>query len=402
MKRLLHVALGILTSVGGFLEIGSIVTAMQAGAEFGFRLLWVVALGTLCAISLTEMAGRFSAVSQRTLGDALRERFGARVFALVVLGVGLTSLLVLGAELTGLAIATELATGVSFRLWGLPIAFLVWLILWKGKFGVIEYGVAGLGLVTLSFLVAAFRVDPPGPAMAAGLLPSVGVGPDGRYWFLAVSILGATLTPYLFYFYSSGAIEDGWTIAELSANRIVAAIGMLFGGVLAGAVLVVAAMVMPDMRIEDYAALPLVLSRVFGRTGFWLFVASLWIGCLGAALEITLSITYLLAQGYNWKWGENLRPRAAARFVLTYTGLVAVGLGFTLAGVDALQLTNLAMALTSAVLPLALSPLLLLMNDRRYLGRHANGWLANGFAVVIVALSLALAVVSIPLAIAGG
>jgi Mn2+/Fe2+ NRAMP family transporter len=382
VKRLLHVALGILTSVGGFLEIGSIVTAMQAGAEFGFRLLWVVALGTLCAISLTEMAGRFSAVSQRTLGDALRERFGARVFGLVVLGVGVTSVLVLGAELTGLAIATELATGVSFRLWGLPIAFLVWLILWKGKFGVIEYGVAGLGLVTLSFLVAAFR--------------------DGRYWFLAVSILGATLTPYLFYFYSSGAIEDEWTIAELSANRIVAAVGMLFGGVLAGAVLVVAAMVMPDMRIEDYAALPLVLSRVFGRTGFWLFVASLWIGCLGAALEITLAITYLLAQGYNWRWGENLRPREASRFVLTYTALVAVGVCFTLAGVDALQLTNLAMALTAAVLPLALSPLLLLMNDRRYLGRHANGWLANGFAVVVVALSLALAVVSIPLAIAGG
>ena len=164
MKRLLHVALGILTSVGGFLEIGSIVTAMQAGAEFGFRLLWVVVLGTLCAISLTEMAGRFSAVSQRTLGDALRERFGARVFALVVLGVGLTSLLVLGAELTGLAIATELATGVSFRLWGLPIAFLVWLILWKGKFGVIEYGVAGLGLVTLALRdPLAGRTEPPEP-----------------------------------------------------------------------------------------------------------------------------------------------------------------------------------------------------------------------------------------------
>lgn len=402
MKRLLHVALGILTSVGGFLEIGSIVTAMQAGAEFGFRLLWVVALGTLCAISLTEMAGRFSAVSQRTLGDALRERFGFPVFALVLLGLGFTSLLVLGAELTGLAIAAELATGVSLRLWGLPMAFLVWLILWKGKFGAIEYGVAGLGLVTLSFLVAAFRVDPPAAAMAAGLVPTLPPEQGARYSFLAVSIVGATLTPYLFYFYSSGAIEDGWTVPELSANRIVALVGMLFGGVLSAAVLVVSAMVLPDMRLEDYAATPLVLSRVFGQTGFWLFVASLGIGCLGAVLEIALAITYLLAQGYNWKWGEDLRPREAARFVITYTALIAVGVGFTLAGVDALQLTNLAMALSSAILPLALSPLLLLMNDRRYLGRYANGWVANGFAAVIVGLSLTLAVVSIPLAIAGG
>ena len=177
---------------------------------------------------------------------------------------------------------------------------------------------------------------------------------------------------------------------------------MLFGGVLSAAVLVVSAMVLPDMRLEDYTATPLVLSRVFGQTGFWLFVASLGIGCLGAVLEIALAITYLLAQGYNWKWGEDLRPREAARFVITYTALIAVGLGFTLAGVDALQLTNLAMALSSAILPLALSPLLLLMNDRRYLGRYANGWVANGFAAVIVGLSLTLAVVSIPLAIAGG
>src|SRR6186713_3172069 len=152
MGSIVHVALGILTSIGGFLEIGSIVTAMQAGSEFGFRHLWVVAVGATFAVVLTEMAGRFSAVSRRSLGGALRERFGAAVFAAVLLGLGVTSLLVLGAEVTGLAVATELATGIPFRLWALPAGLIVWLILWKGKFGVIEYGVAGLGLVTLSFL----------------------------------------------------------------------------------------------------------------------------------------------------------------------------------------------------------------------------------------------------------
>lgn len=401
MGSLLHVALGILTSVGGFLEIGSIVTAMQAGAEFGFQHLWIVALGAIFAVSLTEMAGRFSAVSQRTLGDALRERFGFGAFLVVLVGLGVTSLLVLGAEMTGLAIAAELATGWPFRLWALPMGLLVWLILWKGKFGVIEYGVAGLGLVTLSFLVAAIQLRPPAGALVAGLIPSGSEHAPARYWFLAVSILGATLTPYLFYFYSSGAIEDEWTTAELGPNRIVASVGMLFGGLLSASVLVVAAIVLRGMRAEDYTMTPLVLSRVFGRAGFWLFLASLWIGCLGAALEITLALAYLLAQGFNWNWGENVKPHDAARFVLAYTLFVAVGLGFALAGVDALQLTNLAMALSSAILPLALSPLLLLMNDRRYLGRHCNGWLANGVMALVVVLAVLLAGVSIPLAVAG-
>jgi Mn2+/Fe2+ NRAMP family transporter len=118
MKKVLHTALGVLTSIGGFLEIGSIVTAMQAGAEYGYRLLWVLLLGTVAAISLTEMSGRFAPASQRAFGDALRERFGLPVFAIVLLGLGVTSLLVLGAEITGLAIAFEVATGVSFPWWG--------------------------------------------------------------------------------------------------------------------------------------------------------------------------------------------------------------------------------------------------------------------------------------------
>ncbi|HTK89633.1 MAG TPA: divalent metal cation transporter [Verrucomicrobiae bacterium] len=401
MGSIVHVALGILTSIGGFLEIGSIVTAMQAGSEFGFRHLWVVAVGATFAVVLTEMAGRFSAVSRRSLGGALRERFGAAVFAAVLLGLGVTSLLVLGAEVTGLAVATELATGIPFRLWALPAGLIVWLILWKGKFGVIEYGVAGLGLVTLSFLAAAIHLEPPTGELLAGLVPSGPEQSPARYWFIAVSILAATLTPYLFYFYSSGAIEDEWTSREIVPNRIVASVGMLFGGVLSASVLVVAAMVMRGMRVDNYTATPMVLSRVFGRAGFWLFVGSLWIGCLGAALEITLTLAYVLAQGFNWHWGENERPRDATRFVVAYSLFILVGTGFALAGVDALQLTNLAMALTSAVLPLALAPLLLLMNDRRYLGTHCNGWLTNGIMALIVVVAVLLAGVSIPLAVAG-
>jgi Mn2+/Fe2+ NRAMP family transporter len=401
MKKLMHTALGILTSVGGFLEIGSLVTAVQAGAEFGYRLLWIVVLGTAAAISLTEMSGRFAAASQRAFGDALRERFGLPLFLAVLVGLGVTSLLVLGAEITGLAVALELATGLAFPLWGLPAALLVWLILWKGKFGLIEYGVSTLGLVTLAFVASAMRLHPAAGELLAGLAPGGAPEQPARYWFLAVSILGATITPYLFYFYSSGAIEDGWDARHIGTNRAVATVGMGFGGTLSAAVLVTAALTLPGVKVEHYGQLPLVLSSVFGRAGFWLFVLSLWIGCLGASLEVTLALTYLLAQGFGWRWGEDLRPREAARFVLGYTGIVLAGTVFAVVGIDALALTNLAMALASAVLPLALCPLFLLMNDRRFLGPHRNGWIANGAMLAIVVMALVLFVVSIPLAITG-
>src|SRR5689334_4186509 len=129
MKKIVEIALGIVTSVGGFLEIGSIATAAQAGAEFSFELIWAIVLGGLCVIFLVEQSGRFAAVSGRTIPDAIRERFGSNYFLFLYLVLGSVCLLVLGAEIGGVCIALELATGISFQWWGLPAAFLIWLVI---------------------------------------------------------------------------------------------------------------------------------------------------------------------------------------------------------------------------------------------------------------------------------
>src|SRR3954463_14804781 len=157
MKKILEIALGIVTSVGGFLEIGSIATAAQAGAAFGYQLAWSIALGTISIAFLVEMSGRFAAVSKHTIPDAMRERFGIQFFAVplfVMLGV---SLLTLGAEVGGVAAALRLATGVALPVWALPVAIVAWLLLWRTTFSFIENGVSLLGLVTLSFAVAAYK-----------------------------------------------------------------------------------------------------------------------------------------------------------------------------------------------------------------------------------------------------
>ena len=122
MKKWGEIALGIATSVGGFLDVGSIATSAQAGAEYRFKLLWAVGLGTLCLIFLTEMSGRLAAVSGHTVTDAVRERFGATAFVLILLGVGASSMLVLGAEIGGTCLALQLATGIHFQWWAIPVA----------------------------------------------------------------------------------------------------------------------------------------------------------------------------------------------------------------------------------------------------------------------------------------
>jgi Mn2+/Fe2+ NRAMP family transporter len=404
MKKILEIALGIVTSVGGFLEIGSIATAAQAGADFSFRLIWPIVLGGICIIFLVEQAGRFAAVSGRTLPDAIRERFGFNYFALLYFVLGLVSLLVLAAELGGVCIALELATGIAFPLWTVPVALLIWLILWKGTFGAIEKGVSVLGLVTLCFVVGAVLINPPWTQVLRGALPSLPQHDSIHYWFVAVSILGATISPYLYFFYSSGALEDEWNEGYIGVNRVIATGGMTFGSVISIAVLILAAMIFAPkgIKIEHYSQLPMLLIPVFGKWGLWLLVASLGIACLGAAMEITLEIAYLTAQGFGWNWSENQHPSAEARFSSVYTITIVLAALLTVTGIDPLKLTIFSMALTAASLPVSIVPFLFLMNDYSYVRVYRNGWLSNAVVIAVIGLAFVLALVAIPLQIFGG
>ncbi|MDR6448138.1 Mn2+/Fe2+ NRAMP family transporter [Paraburkholderia terricola] len=405
MKKIFEICLGVVTSVGGFLEMGSLSTAAQGGAAFRLQLVWPIVVGTLCIIFLTEMAGRFAAVSQHTIAAGIRDRFGIKFFLLPFVAVLIVNTLVLSAEIGGVSVALEMATGLKHPWWALPVALLAWFTLWRGTFGLIEKGVSLLGLVTLSFVAAAVTLKPDWHQVAAGVLPSVPHHDPANYWFIVVSILGASITPSLFLFYSSGAVEDHWDSGYLGANRAIATLGMAFGGCISVAVLVAAAYVFPAhgiTHVDDYHQLPLLLVAVFGFWGFVLFVASLAFACFGAILQIALEQAYLVAQGFGWNWGENRKPRDDPGFCLVYTCALAISAIPIAAGVDPLKLTVFSMALTAVSLPLTVVPFLVLMNDERYVGRHGNGVISNTVVVAIIVLAFVLAIVALPLQVLGG
>jgi Mn2+/Fe2+ NRAMP family transporter len=399
MKKLASIGLGILTSVGGYLEVGSMGTALQAGSSFRYSLLWALLVGTICIAFLCEMTGRLAAVSHHTVVSAMRERFGLS-FQIWPFGAQLlVDLFVLASEIGGAALALHLMTTMPIAIAAVGVMLLVWGCLWFATFGSIEHGVAVLGLVTLCFVVAAWRLGPDWAEVRRGFVPHIPASDGAHYAYLAVSILGATISPYLVTFYSSGAVEEKWNISDLMPNRIVAAIGMGFGSLIAMAIVMCAALVLAPRGIVPQSfgeGLP-VLTVPFARWGFWLFCASLFIGCVGAALEIALDISYLAAQTLGWNWGENQKPAAEARFALAYTGALVLAALPSLFGVDPLKLTMFSMALTVIALPLVVGPLIVLMNDRQYLKRYTNGIVSNVATIAIIGLAFVLALAAIPL-----
>jgi len=402
----LQIALGIITGIGGFLEVGSLATAAQAGASYRYGLVWAIVLGTVCLIFLIEMSGRLAAVSKHTIADAVRERFGFD-FAVWPRGAEIiVNLLVLGAEIGGVCLGLKVLTGIEARWFAVPVALVLWFALWVGTLDIIENSTSILGLLTIAFLVAALKMHPDWLPLARGSVFPVFPprSESGNYWFTAVSILGATISPYMFYFYSSGAVEDGWDVKDLPANRVTAVIGMSFGALMSIAVLVTSAHVFNPRNIDisRYEQIALVLTPALHKWGLPIFGISLAVCCFGAGVEIALATAYSLAQTFGWNWGEDEKPAKRARFSLTYTVMIFLSIVPILLGVDPLKQTMFSMALTAVVLPLAILPFLLLLNDEGFVGTHRNGPIGNIVVAFTIFMAAIIAIVAIPLEIIGG
>ncbi len=403
MKKLLGITLGILTAIGGFVDIGDIVASSESGARFGLRLAWVTVVGVIGICVYAEMAGRVAAVSGRPVFDLIRERLGPRAAMVNLLGSYVVTVLTLGAEIGGVALAVQLLSGVNYLIW-VPVAgFAVWVVLWRVRFNTMEqiFGLAGLALIV--FVIAIFRIHPQWGTLGADLHTLT--PPEGEnwntYWFFAVSLFASALTPYEVFFFSSGGVEEHWTRKDLMMARTNAMLGFPLGGLLALALMVCAAVVYHPLGVSvetlGQSALPAALG--VGKIGLAVAILGFFACTFGAALETGLSAGYTVAQYFGWQWGKFVRPREAARFHTLLLVSVVIGVLALLTTVDPIQLTEYMLIFSAVVLPLTYLPILIVANDRDYLGDKVNGRVANALGTVFLVIVLAAAAAAIPLMI---
>jgi Mn2+/Fe2+ NRAMP family transporter len=405
VRKWLQVALGVLTATGGFVDAGAIATAGEAGASFGLGLVWAMLLATVAVMLLVEMRGRLAAVSRKTYADGIRERFGFKFYLLPLTSELIANSLLLAADLGGMAIAISLFTGVPWHDFVPLAALIVAIMVWRAPFGLIENGPALLGLVTLSFLVGIVVLGIlSGDVVATLWRPEVKQHEWAEYLFLTAAILGAVISPYLMFFYSSGAREERWSRRSLGVNRATAVVGMGFGSTTAIALIVLSAMVLQprEMSGGTLAEVGLGMSEPLGTLGASLFAFALFVTCFGAALEVVLGVGYNVSQGFGWEWSEEKLPAEAPRFNAFMLIFLLVALLISLIGIDPLQLALYGATFTALVLPIALAPFLVLMNDPIYMGDQTNGKLSNIATIGVLLIAFGVAVVSIPLLILTG
>jgi len=409
VKRIFEIALGVLTAIGGFVDIGDIVANTETGARFGMSLAWVVVVGVIGICLFAEMAGRVATVSGRAVFDLVRERLGARVALVNLVASFFITFLTLAAEIGGVALAIELATSVNYLLWVPIVAFLVWLVVWRVKFKIMEnvFGLTGLALVVTA--VALWRLHPDWSGLLHGAAHPVVPPGEGHpsYLYFAIALLGAAMTPYEVFFFSSGAVEEGWSRADLVTNRLNVYVGFPLGGLLSLALMVGATLFLEPRGIEpghlSQVALPTVL--VLGKLGLAVLLLGFVAATFGAALETGLSCGYTIAQYFGFQWGKFVRPAEAPRFHLVALVSIALGAGLVLTTLDPIKVTEYSIVLSAAALPLTYFPILLVANDREYMADKVNSRVTNALGSVYLVLLTVVAIATIPLMIltkAGG
>ncbi len=406
MKKIFAVALGILTAIGGFLDIGDLVTNAVVGSRFGMSLAWVVPVGVVGICLYAQMAGRVAAVSGRATFEIIRERLGPRVGAANLGASFFINLMTVTAEIGGVALALQLATDVGPVLWVPVAAFAVWLVIWRVRFSIMENVTGLLGLCLIVFAITVFALHPQWSTLArqafAPVIPKTESA--ATYWYFAIALFGAAMTPYEVFFFSSGAREEHWTTKDLSTSRLNVLVGFPLGGMLSLAIAACAAVVLLPAQIEvtslSQITMPVVLAG--GKLALAFVIIGIVAATFGAALETTLSSGYTLAQFFGWAWGKFRRPAEAARFhtVMLVTVLVCAAVLFT--GIDPILVTEYSVVFSAIALPLTYLPILIVANDPEYMGRHVNGRAVNIAGSIYLVIILAASLAAIPLMIVTG
>jgi manganese transport protein len=399
MSKVLGLALGILAAIGGFVDIGDLVFNVSAGATFGYQLLWVVVIGVVGIIVYSEMCGRVAAVSGKAVFDAIRERVGFKAALGALVASEVVNLMTLAAEVGGVAISLQLLSGLPYR-WLIVIAILgLAVIVWVTSFEWLERIFGYGGLCLLVFAVAAVKLGPDWGKVGNGFLPHMAQNNKLLYAYFAIGLLGAAMTPYEVYFYSSGGIEDRWSPKDLGLNRANAIVGYGLGGFLSFALMITGGALFLGHGIspEHLGTIALGAENPLGRIGLLFALVGILFAVGGASIDTVFSGAYNLAQFCGWEWGRYRHPRGAPRFTVTWLVLFALALAIVMTGVDPVMLTEYAVIFSVVALPLTYIPILLVANDKSYMGRYGNGRLANGLGAFYLLVIMIVALTAVPL-----
>jgi NRAMP (natural resistance-associated macrophage protein)-like metal ion transporter len=378
-------------------DAGGILTYSQAGAQYGFLLLWTMIPITLALIVVQEMSARMGAVTGKGLSDLIREEFGIRITFLMMLGILITNFGNVVTEFIGIATSLELF-GLS-RYITVPVCgVIVWLIVVKGHYKSVEKVFLAASFFYITYIFAGTLAHPLWKDAVKATIkpPALQAFRQQAYLFMVIGVVGTTIAPWMQFYLQSSIVEKGVTRRGLGASRWDVITGCIFTDVVAWFIIVACAATLYVHGYRDikYAAdAAQALKPLAGQYAYILFAVGLFNASLFAASILPLSTAYTVCEGLGFESGVDMKFGEAPVFYWLYTLLiVAGGAVLLIPGLPLIKIAVLSQVVNGVVLPFVLIFMLLLINKKELMGEYVNTGLFNGVAWLTTAVMIALTI----------
>lgn len=397
---------GIITANAGN-DAGGVAAYSQAGAQFGYSLIWTLPVLTISLIVVQEMAARMGAVTGKGLSDLIRENFGLGMTTFLMATLGLANTMLVISEFAGIAASTRLLFGGHAWIEYITVplmALTLWLLVTRGSYKRAERVFLVLTVPFLGYFVSALLSKPNWHQVGSGFIP--GLRGSSAFIVMVVALVGTTITPYMQVYIQSAVAEKGVTSREYQYERTEVVAGSLFAILTAAAIMISMAATLHASgqggAITDPARFAEGLRPLAGQFASSLFATGLFGASMLAAAILPLSTSYAVGEAFGFETGVEKRFEDARVFYGIFGGLIAFGAVVALIpGLPLISFIILAQVVNGVLLPIILLAVVRLANNRDLLGDMKNGPVFNVIAVVTVGVLICLSTAYLAITVLG-
>src|SRR5512137_361306 len=373
-------------------DAGGITTYSVSGAHYGYSLLWMMPLVLIALIIVQEMSARLGVVTGKGLADLIRERMGVRITAIILALLLFVNLANTVSEFAGVAASMEIF-GVSKYI-SVPIAaVLVWLLVVKGSYKIIERVFLVASAIYLAYVASGLIAGPDWSEVGRALAtPTFHL--DVGYVTIFVTIIGTTIAPWMQFYQQSSIVDKGIQIKDYAYERVDVVVGSLFAVVVASFITIACASTIykSGLTIDSAKDAALALGPLAGKYASTLFALGLLNASLFSAAILPLSTSYTVCEAFGWENSVQRDLKDAPIFFGIFTALIILGAAIILLPIQSLiQAMLISQTFNGVLLPVILITMLVLINDKRLMGKFKNGRIFNILAWITAIVLIILA-----------
>jgi len=376
-------------------DAGGITTYSVAGAHFGYSLIWSFIPIIIALVIIQEMSSRMAVVTGKGLADLIREEFGVRVTFYAMAVLIFSNLFNTISEFAGIAASAELF-GISKYIMVSLCALFVWWLIVKGTYKSVEKVFLAACVFYVSYIISGFISKPNWQEVLTSSIRPV-FQFNKAYLLMLTGVIGTTIAPWMQFYQQSSVVEKGIKLKNYKYSRLDVIIGAFVVNIIAIFIVIVCANTLfkNGIRVETAKEAALSLKPLAGQYCFYLFAFGLLNASIFSACILPLSTAYSVCEGMGWEVGVNRRFKEAPQFYSLYTAIIMIGAAvILLPNVKLIPIMLLSQATNGILLPFVLIFMMLLVNNKRLMGKYTNSRIYNFFALLtifgMIGLSIAL------------